>query len=199
MRRYFYVKTKKLKLYQKIALIFWIAIILTTISFRIFYPQYFSIETIGNLLSKNNSFTLTMFLILVCLRPLILVPGSILTFAGLLVFDAWTVFIISMIGVTISGTGVYFLAEILGFAEMLEARFQHQIKNLQPKIQQYGNWFIGIWSAFPFVPDDLICYFSGSLRFPFWQFIFAFTIGGALPIAIYSFGGTTIFDYLLSK
>lgn len=196
MKNNYRFKTKELKPFQKIALFFWLGILVVAIFFQIFCPQCFSVKIIADLLSANRSSALVIFLILVCFRPLILIPGSILTFAGLPVFDAWTVFIVSMIGVAVSGTGIYFLAEILGFAQILETRFPSQIKKLKPRIEKHGNWFIAVWSAFPFVPDDLICYLSGSLRFPFLRFILAFTIGGALPIAVYSFGGNTILNLL---
>lgn len=189
-------KKKKLLPFQKIAIIFWLLIIVSALLAQSLWPQILGATEISNFLQSNQRYAIIIFLGLVCLRPLILIPSTAFVFAGLLVFDAWTVFILSMIGVAVSGTGVYFLAEFLGFNTILERRYQKQISRYKPAIKKYGTIFIGVWSAFPLVPDDLICYLAGALEFSYWRFVLAFTIGGAIPIAVYSFGGEALFQWL---
>ena len=96
------------------------------------------------------------------------------------------------------GTGVYFFSNLIGLDRIIRARSSHKIKKFTPHIHKYGTPFIAAWSAFPFVPDDVICYLTGALRFSYWRFLLAFTVGGALPVGVYSFGSAKIIDYFVT-
>ncbi|QQE12945.1 TVP38/TMEM64 family protein [Planctomycetota bacterium] len=189
-------ETRGLAIYQKIAIVAWILILGSALGGRMVWPESFSVEAIGEYLKTHHHMAEVMFLVLVCVRPVILVPGTVLTFAGLLVFTPMSVFLMSMVGVVVSGAGVYFASYLMGFDRIVEAKYEKHITRMRPGIKKHGGWFIAVWSAFPLVPDDVICYLAGALRYSFWKFLIGFTVGGAIPIAAYSFGGGALFEWL---
>lgn len=80
-----------------------------------------------------------------------------------------------MLGIVFSGVLIYRFSDLMGFDEMF-ARHSHS-KKIQDAIEKYGFYAILLWSFAPVVPTDLICYVAGTVRYSFWRFVLALTLG----------------------
>jgi uncharacterized membrane protein YdjX (TVP38/TMEM64 family) len=95
------------------------------------------------------------------------------------------VLIISMVGIVLSATNIYFFSEKLGFAEYFESKFD--IKKYHQSIDKYGFWVVLLWSFFPLVPTDAICYAAGTIRMNFWSYLTAVFIGELVIVSLIIF------------
>ena len=119
------------------------------------------------------------YLALSVVRPLTLVPSTVLIVVGTLLFPAqpWFVGISSLAGVVVSAAGIYYFFEFLGLAELFERHHAARVRRLEGQVQRKGFWVVLAWSAFPFVPTDVICYVAGTLRMNLWVFLSAVALG----------------------
>ena len=92
-----------------------------------------------------------------------------------------------MLGIVFSGVLIYRFSDLMGFDEMF-ARHSHS-KKIQDAIEKYGFYAILLWSFAPVVPTDLICYVAGTVRYSFWRFVLALTLGESIIVGIIVYGG----------
>jgi uncharacterized membrane protein YdjX (TVP38/TMEM64 family) len=92
-----------------------------------------------------------------------------------------------MLGIVFSGILIYRFSDVMGFDEM----FARHAGNDRAKnaIEKYGFWVITLWSFAPVVPTDLICYVAGTVRYSFWRFVLAVTLGESIIVGIIVYGG----------
>lgn len=133
-----------------------------------------------NLLGFFQSFgslELIVYILASFVRGLILLPSLPLVLVGILFFpdNPHLVFAISMIGIVFSGILIYRFSDVMGFDEMF-AEHTHS-KKVTQVIEKYGFYAILLWSFAPIVPTDLICYVAGTVRYHFWRFVLALTMG----------------------
>jgi uncharacterized membrane protein YdjX (TVP38/TMEM64 family) len=117
-------------------------------------------------------------------RGLTLSPSLPLVVAGVLLFpeSPLLVYIISMLGIVFSGIIVYFFADALGFGQVL--RGNRTYEKIHTLLEKYGIYIITLWSFFPFVPTDLMCYAAGTMRIRFWKFLLGLTLGESVIVYI---------------
>ena len=101
--------------------------------------------------------------------------------------NQWLVFWISLAGVLIGSSVVYFFSDRLGFAELIEKKHARGLQRVRERMERHGVLIVIAWSFFPFVPTDLVCYLAGVIRMNFLRFIVAVAIGEAVLIAVYVF------------
>lgn len=130
-----------------------------------------------------------MYILASFVRGLVLLPSLPLVLVGILFFpdNPHLVYAISMLSIVFSGVLIYRLSDVMGFDEMF-ARHSNS-KKIQDTIEKYGFYAILLWSFVPIVPTDLICYVAGTVRYHFWRFILALTIGESIIVGIIVYGG----------
>ncbi|MBB6451257.1 putative membrane protein YdjX (TVP38/TMEM64 family) [Geomicrobium halophilum] len=133
-----------------------------------------------------------LFLLLSSLRPVILVPASVLGFAGGLLFGLWGGVVLTMIGSLLAATLGYFMAEFVG-AKWIEKKTQGvRLQSLKNQLLRYGFYYVLFLRLTPIISFDLISILSGITRVPFSKYIAA-TALGILPGAFFfTFMGASV-------
>jgi uncharacterized membrane protein YdjX (TVP38/TMEM64 family) len=187
---------QKLPLKKKFFVAIWIVFLIICIGTVLVYPQEFKPQNIAAFLAKFKTSALIVYLVLSILRGLTFVPGTPLVIAGTILFpsEPFWVLAISIVGIIFSSTMIYYFSDYLGFGDYLENKQPQKIGKIKEHLQQpTGFLFVFLWSLFPFLPTDAVCYVAGILRMNFAKFIAAMTFGELIICSIYIF----FYGYLL--
>lgn len=170
----------------------WLIAIAAALIWWVSSPEAFTPERIRDFLQKYESGAVGIYFLASMVRGCFLIPGTPFVAAGVLMFPdkPWLVFGISLLGMIVGSTIIYFFSDRLGFAEVLEEKHARGIAKVREKMERYGVPIVMVWSFFPLVPTDLICYVAGVVRMNFLRFIIALTIGEAILIGIYVYFGS---------
>ncbi|MEZ4923188.1 MAG: VTT domain-containing protein [Crocinitomicaceae bacterium] len=182
-------KTKKVFYYL------WLAVIAILLSLFLFQPGSFTPENIAQFMKQYNDQILIIYIFISLLRGLFLIPSTPFVLAGALLFpeQPWTVFTISIVGLIVGSTLVYYLSDALGFSKKLEKKYPRKIERWHKRLN--SPWAAGIvvaWSFFPLVPTDVICYVAGIVKMPYRILISGVIIGELVLIYLYVFYGGLI-------
>ncbi len=180
---------------RRIALGVWLVV---TIGLSILYatrPELINPVNLVDFLRQAGTWVLLGYMVVSILRPVTLVPSTVLIVVGTLLFpDRYNlVFVVSLMGVVVSSALIYYFFDVLGLAEIFEHRHSSQIRWLEGQLRQRGLWIVVGWSIFPFVPTDAICYVAGTLRMPIGKFLSGVAIGEIPIIVFYVAGGSWMF------
>ncbi len=175
---------------KKITIVIWSTIVLTLLCLSFFFPDSFSAESIKTLIQPYEGYALLIFLILSIVRGLTLLPSTPFVIAGTLLFpnQLWMVFWISIIGITFCSILLYYFSSYLSFDKLFEKKFPKKIEFVKNKLNSpKGVLFVILWSFFPLVPTDLVCYVAGSIKMKFSYFITGILLGEIPLIYLYVF------------
>lgn len=157
------------------------------------YPQEFKPDAIAERIEKMGTAPMIIYLGVTLIRGFFLIPSTPFVLCGVLLFpnQLFLVLIISMLGVLFSATLLYYFADLLGFSKKLEAKNVLGIQRWKKKLQKpQSGLFVLLWSFFPLVPTDLICYVAGLVKMRFLYFILGVGLGElTLNIVYIYFGG----------
>lgn len=161
------------------------------------YPQIFTAENIAGFLLRFEGQIWLIYLTLSALRGFTLLPSTPLVIAGTILYpqQPFLVLLISLTGILLSSSMIYFFSDFLGFTDYFERkqpRFTHKIKFRLEK--PTGLFFVFLWAFFPFVPTDAVCYVAGTTKMAFPKFIAAVFFGELVLCCFYIFFG----GYLMS-
>jgi uncharacterized membrane protein YdjX (TVP38/TMEM64 family) len=167
------------------------------------YLYIFHRESIRNQL--NNAFSLSIlvacliYLLLGSLRAFTLIPSSFLVLAALAFFPTPLLFVLTLIGILISSSVIYYFAESLQIAEAIERRHATQLARVKSLLARNELAIIIGWSFFPLAPTDVICYVCGIMEVNFRKFLFGVCLGEGTICAIYIFLGDHVWRFLRLK
>ena len=181
---------------RRLACGFWL---LATLALSVLYasnPELVEPATLVAALRRSGPFVLLAYAVVSVLRPVTLVPSTVLVVAGTLLFpDLYVlVFAVSLASVVASAALIYYFFDYLGLTELFERRDAARVRWLEEQVRARGFWIVAGWSAFPFVPTDVICYVAGSLRMPVGKYLLGVTVGEIPIVAFYVAGGTWLFS-----
>ena len=140
-----------------------------------------------------------IYIVATFVRGFFLIPSTPFVLCGVLLFpnQLFLVLVISMLGVLFSASLLYFFADFLGFSKKLEAKNVLGIQKWKNKLQQpRAGLFVMLWSFFPLVPTDLICYVAGLVKMRYLYFILGVAIGELTLNIFYVYYGNNIFQFL---
>ena len=171
--------------------ILWIALIAIGLVLFFLHPDWFTKDYIANYVSQNSKNIILLYTTLSLIRGLFLLPSTPFVFAGILIFpdQPWLIFTISLIGILITATYLYFASRFLEFDKLFGTAHSQKKEKIISKLNKHGFWLVLAWSFFPLVPTDLICYIAGSIRLNFSKYIVALLIGEAILVSGYIFLG----------
>ena len=180
---------------RQIALGLWMLLVLTLTVLYAVNPDLLRPETLVETLRESGQPVLLVYALLSVGRAFTLIPSTVLIIAGTLLFpnQQWFVLISSMAGVVASAALVYFFFEFLGLGELLERKHRSRVRWLKEQTRTRGFWIVLAWSAFPFVPTDVICWVAGSLRMHFGRFVAAVALGELPLVSFYVLAGSMLF------
>ncbi len=115
---------------------------------------------------------------------------------GLALFPEEPIFIIliNLVGVLIGGLLLYGAANYFTEESFFSEKKQRVLNKARSKMQQYGFPIVMLWSFFPAVPTDIICYVAGAVKMKLFPFILALLIGESILITIYVYSGKSLIE-----
>ena len=134
-----------------------------------------------------------LYLVLGTIRGLSLIPANFLLVLALPIFPPVPLYVLSLTGILLSSTIIYYFAGSLKLLEHFEQGHEAKIGKMRGLLQKWPTTIVIAWSFFPAAPTDLVCYLCGVLRISFGRFILGVLIGEGAIFAIYIFLG----DHLL--
>lgn len=183
-------KTKKILVYL------WIVLLLGIFCLRFVKPELFEVETFRFFFTQHLTIAILIYFALGVIRGLTLFPFTPLLLAGLLFFNPIVLFLVTLAGVFLSCTLVYFWSKFLGFDQYFNQKYPAQLKKLEDKLRKNELAYIVILGFFPFAPTELICYACEILKINYWKCLGGIMIGTTTIYAIYIFGGSDFFKII---
>ena len=175
--------------------------IVTGITAYLYSPETFSPKNIAAILEEFQGSAVLIYLLLSIVRGFTLLPSTPLVLAGTIMFPAspWLVLGVSLVGIIVSSSMIYWFSDLLGFDEYFESKKPHHVQKIRKKLEHpLGLGFVSLWAFFPLVPTDAVCYVAGSIRMHYAKFIMAVFVGELVLCACYVFGGRHLFSLLFS-
>lgn len=179
----------------------WILLILVAITCFIFSPETFSAQQLASYIGEHHKTALLFYLVISLVRGLFLLPSTPFVLCGLLLFpqQPLLILIISMVGIMFTAFLLYSFAEKLGFRAYLLDRHPHKMEIWENRLQQpFAFWLVLVWSFFPFVPTDLICYVAGTVKMKKLYYFSGVFVGELILVAIYVFAGQSLWEFIFS-
>lgn len=174
---------------RKTFLIIWISLVISFWIYVFFHRELLDPENLLRIFRSFWWWAIAIYIFISLFRSIILLPSLPLVIVGILYAPDMPnlVYLVSMIGIWLSGTLVYHFSHIIG----LDSIFHHHIHdpNIKKSIDKYGAYIISFWSFFPILPVDVACYLAGTVHMKFWKFFLALTIWEWLVVAIIIYGG----------
>jgi len=177
----------------------WIAVLVICAGTYIYDPGKFSSDKIALFLESFGHWIWGVYLCFSIVRGLTLLPSTPLVIAGTLLFPTqpFWVLTVSMVGILLSSTMIYYFSEFLGFDEYFEKKSPETVQKIKAKLEHpLGFLFVAGWAFFPFVPTDLVCYLAGTTRMNFAKFIAAIFVGELVLCYCYVYLGGSLIDKL---
>jgi len=157
------------------------------------YAFAFHRDALGRLFLELSasppSWVYTVYLGLGCLRGFTLVPATYLVVAGMLVLPPLPLYVLTVAGIVVSSTAVYYFAEAMQFDRLFERRYAPQVARLRALMRRRELPIVIAWSFLPIAPTDLVCYVCGALKVDLKKCLLGVTVGEGAICAIYVFLG----------
>ena len=168
-----------------IALVLWIGLVVGLSILYALRPELLEPERVVQALRGAGQSVLVGYVVLSVLRPITLIPSTLLIVVGTLLFPdlKWFVMISSLAAVVASAVLIYYFFEFLGLGDLFERKHAKHVRWLETQMNQKGFWLVVGWSMFPFVPTDVICYVAGPLRMHVGKFALGVTLGEITIVA----------------
>lgn len=177
----------------------WLAIIVVCVGYYLANPSAFTAERIAAFLERFQGAIWLVYLVFSILRGITLLPSTPLVLAGTMLFPdkPWAVLGVSMTGILLSSTMIYYFSEYLGFNEYFENHKPELTHKIKAKLEHpLGFLFVAAWAFFPLVPTDLVCYVAGTTKMNFAKFVAAVGGGEVILCSCYVFLGGSIINKL---
>jgi uncharacterized membrane protein YdjX (TVP38/TMEM64 family) len=166
----------------------WLLVIAAALYFYFFQRTFIQTE-LQDALSTSALVAGAIYLLLGSVRAFTLVPSTFLVIVGLPFLPPMRLLILTLIGILISSSLIYWFADELHLAQEIERKYPAHIARVKALLQQYEMPIIIGWSFFPLLPTDVICYVCGALEIDFKKFLVGVAIGEGTICAIYIYLG----------
>ena len=180
---------------RRIALGLWVLLVLTLTVLYAANPELLRPGMLVEVLRQLGQPVLLAYVVLSVGRAFTLIPSTVIIVVGTLLFpnQRWFVMISSMAGVVASAALVYFFFEFLGLRTLFERKHARRVRWLEEQTAKRGFWIVLAWSAFPFVPTDVVCCVAGTLRMHFGKFVAGVALGELPLVGFYVLAGGMLF------
>jgi uncharacterized membrane protein YdjX (TVP38/TMEM64 family) len=131
-------------------------------------------------------------------RSIFFLPSTIFVIMGVVLYpeEPFLVLLISMLGILIGATWIYLAAGVLKVEELFSSKAQQKFKKAESGMKKHGFWIVLLWSFFPAVPTDLICYVAGYSKMSFLKFIIALFLGEIVLVSLYIWTGKSLIELI---
>lgn len=176
---------------KKTIRIVWVLIILISAIYFFFNQHILDENSIKEFISKYKTYGLGILLLLHVIRGFLLFPAMPLIVMGGLLYpsSSFLVLIISLVGIAISSSMIYFLSEELNFKDSFDQDSKIYIKIKTLLSSKFGFLYILVWAFIPVVPTDLVSFIAGTMTINYWKYIAALMLG-ALILCVFTIYGS---------
>ena len=184
---------------KRVTAAFWACCIVFCIFLYFSQPDNFTPSHIADLLLRYKGIALLLYAAVSTIRGFTLLPSTPLVIAGTLIFprDPYLVLAVSIGGILLSSTMIYFFSDWLGFRDFFDTKRAQLTERIRTQLEKpAGVFFVFFWSFFPLVPTDAVCYVAGTSRMAFRKFILAVFLGEMILCSFYIFFGGFLFRSL---
>ncbi len=125
------------------------------------------------------------------------VPGLTITFitAGILLFGPFNALILSLIGVILTSTNLFFIGDKLGEKVAIWLVGEENLKKAQDIYASKSSVLLPITFMLPLFPDNAMCIVAGMSKMNYWHFILIAFIFRGIVAATMVFLGSGAIDY----
>lgn len=150
------------------------------------FADLFNAEYLRVQVMQYGMYAPIVFVILYMLGIIFIVPGSSLTFVGVLLFGPWIGFLLSWFAASIASLIAFGFASTVGYP-LLSKRFQSKkmYQDLQQGIAKNGAIYLWFMSMSSLVPTVWRNYFTGIIGFEFRKYWWINSLG-ILPMTLLS-------------
>lgn len=120
------------------------------------------------------------YILITLLRGVFLLPSTPFVLGGVFLIPHSPVFVlfVSMVGVMLSASLVYYNSGGLAFSHKIAEKYPDRVKQLSGMLgKPQSTMVITLWSMFPLIPTDLICYVAGVAKMPVQYMLTGVLIG----------------------
>jgi len=153
------------------------------------YLFFFQRDWVQSELKNANALSLfaggAVYLLFASLRGFSLIPSTYLLLAALPFFPPGVLLLLTLVGILISSSCIYFFSEALRLDEYFEQKHPAGVAKIKRVLQRHELPIIVGWSFFPLAPTDLICYVCGVMKVNFRKFLLGVLLGEGTICAIY--------------
>jgi len=184
---------------KRICVLIWLATPIICLTIYLYDPHSFATESIVAFLRRFENEILILYIVISIARGFTLLPSTPLVIAGTIIYpeSPVSVLFISIVGILLSSSMIYFFSDFLGFSEFFENKRPEYTKKMRLQLEKpWGLLFVFLWAFFPFVPTDAVCYIAGTVGMKFWKSILAIGLGELILCSFYVFSGHYVFHIL---
>lgn len=185
---------------QLIATFLWLVSVIGILGFYAAKPDRFSAEAIAAALKGAGHQIALLLLLASVIRAFFLIPSTPFVLAGglLLPDRPWTVLLISMVGIILSATLLYFFSGLLGFRDYFRRLPGSTLAKLESALKgRFGFFYLVLWAFLPFTPTDAACYVAGITRMSFGKFLAGIGLGEFIICSVYVLAGQSLWQLTL--
>jgi uncharacterized membrane protein YdjX (TVP38/TMEM64 family) len=177
----------------------WIGVIVSCLGTYIFNPDLFTPENVAGFLRRFQTEIWICYLAMSAARGFTLLPSTPMVIAGTVLFpdQPASVLVVSLVGILISSSLIYFASGFLGFRDYFERKKADLTNRIKARMEHpTGLLFVMLWAFFPLVPTDAVCYVAGTIKMSFPKFIVAVLAGETILCTIYVYLGRSFWSFL---
>ncbi len=166
--------------WQRLALVGWLLLTLAGLGWYATHSAEWTPRQLAATLATWRGPLAVLYVAALVARAFVLIPSTPLVLAGVLLFPGQPGLLLSLslVGIGLSATLLYFCAERLGLDQLLSRRYPRRFGQVAAALEgRWGVWLLVAWAFFPAVPTDLACHVAGMVRMPFAKFLAAVLLG----------------------
>ncbi|HYC82922.1 MAG TPA: VTT domain-containing protein [Candidatus Paceibacterota bacterium] len=185
----------RLKRFRRVFLAGWLSVFAAAIFCYFLKPDLFK-NIFGHVYSTYPLLAYGLYLLAGSLRGFTLIPATSLILIGLLFIPSLPLYFLTLAGILVSSTSVYYFSGYLDLDDALKDKHGKSVARLTAWLEKYELPVIVGWSFFPLAPTDVICYVCGTLEVDFKKFLLGILIGEAAIVGAYIFFGEQLLKFL---
>lgn len=155
-------------------------------------------ESIKTLVESFGLAGVLVFISIYAIGTLISIPGTVLTFAGAVLYGPWLGTIVNVVGATIGASFAFFAASYLG-RDFIERLMHGKLDAFQRRAERDGFKAILLLRLVPLFPFVGINYAAGLTRIRFKDYFLATLIGIIPGGFVYTYLFATLGDKILTS
>lgn len=173
----------------------WLGSIATMLVFFAFRPELLTAQGLGEFMRHTGQGLWLMYVVLSLVRGIFLIPSTPFVLAGAVLFpDAalWIV-LVSMTGILLTATFLYYWADWIGLGAYLDQKYPKQTERISYLLNKpYAIFLVIGWAFFPLVPTDLVCYLARIVGMRYRLMMLGIILG-ELPLVLLLVYATHLF------